>query len=157
MRKHAVQLAEDIMVRRVITLRPEMDVFDACSQLVKHRISGAPVVNSDGIFLGVFSEGCCMSVLVDGSYGQLPTTRVDCYMQTDIETIHERTDLLTIAQIFKSFKARRLPVLRDGYLVGQVSRRDLLRAIHAELTQRSEQAHQLLYLSSLRAYEDAPL
>lgn len=149
--------ARDIMVKRVISLRPEMDVFEACTTLIKNKISGAPVIGSDGTFLGIFSEGCCMNVMIEGSYGQLPTTRVDAYMQTDIETITEDTDLLTIAQIFKSLQARRLAVLREGKLVGQISRRDLLKAIHDQLGVSPNREKQLLYLSSLRGYEESPI
>ena len=56
-------LARDMMVTRLVTLRPEMHVFDGIGRLLKRDITGAPVVDSRRNYLGVFSEKCCMSVL----------------------------------------------------------------------------------------------
>ncbi|HCS50145.1 MAG TPA: inosine-5-monophosphate dehydrogenase, partial [Planctomycetaceae bacterium] len=56
--------ARDIMVRKVITLRPQMEVMDAIRVMMKHKIAGAPVVNDHGRYLGVFSEKSSLSVLL---------------------------------------------------------------------------------------------
>ena len=125
------KLARDIMVERVVTLQPDMDMFDAIGLLLKHRISGAPVVDAEGTFIGVFSEMSCLRMLVKSAYEQLPTTQLFAFVDTEAETIGEETDLLTIAQRFLSTETRRLPVLSNGKLVGQVSRRDVLSAAHA--------------------------
>ena len=150
-------LAKDIMATRLITLSPKMDVFDGISLLLKHRISGAPVVDDAGNLVGVFSEKCSMSVLVASAYDQLPTTEIEAYMHTDFRTITEQTDLLSIAQIFHHTTYRRLPVLRDGRLVGQVSRRDVLRAAHDLSAVAPDREMALLYLSSLVERSDAPI
>ena len=145
------------MVTKLVTLSPDMDVFDAISLLLKHRISGAPVVDETGNFVGVFSERCFMGVLLDAAYDGLPTTKVFAYMDTSAQTITETTDLLTIAQIFRNTHSRRLPVLRDGKLVGQISRRDVLRAAHQLSEVASDRETALLYLSSLVEREAAPI
>ena len=49
-------VAQDIMVTNLVTLAPSMDVFDAIDLLLKNRVSGAPVIDDQGEFLGVFSE-----------------------------------------------------------------------------------------------------
>ena len=49
-------VARDIMVKRLITLSPDMDVFKAIDLLLKHRISGAPVVDENNMLIGIFSE-----------------------------------------------------------------------------------------------------
>lgn len=149
--------ARDIMVTRLVTLTPEMDVFEAIGLLVKNRISGAPVVDSSGALVGVFSEGCSMSVLIEGAYGQLPTTKVESFMDTSPATIDEDADLLKIAQLFRATHTRRLPVLRDGKLVGQISRRDLLKAAHKELASAHAEGAQPLYLSSIFNADNPPL
>ena len=51
-------LAKDIMITKLITLTPDMDVLEAIGMLLKHRISGAPVLDADHRILGVFSEKC---------------------------------------------------------------------------------------------------
>jgi CBS domain-containing protein len=145
------------MVAKVVTLSAEMDVFDAIGVLLKRKISGAPVVDAEGHYLGAFSERNCLSMLVYAAYDQLPTTDLSAFVTSDARTIEETTDVLTIAQIFLSDNCRRLPVLRDGELVGQVSRRDVLKVIHAQVTAAESPTAQLLYLSSLLSREDSPV
>jgi CBS domain-containing protein len=150
-------LAKDIMVTKLVTLSPEMDAFDAIELLLKHRISGAPVVDGAGNYLGVFSEKCSMSVIVKAAYDQLPASKIQAFMDTEGRTITEDTDLLTIVQIFEESGNRRLPVLRDGKLIGQLSRRDVLQAAHAMMRIAPDRQAALLYLSSLVEREDAPI
>jgi CBS domain-containing protein len=120
--------ARQIMSTKLVTLSPSTDVFEAIGDLLKHRISGAPVVDQDGRFLGVFSEKTSMSVLVQGAYEQLPSTEVSAFMDTDLgRTILEDLSFLDCSRLFRETPYRRLPVLRDGRLVGLISRRDVLR------------------------------
>lgn len=150
-------LAQDIMVTRLVTLSPHMDVFDAIGLLLRHKISGAPVIDESRRLLGVFSEKCCMRVLVEATYDQLPTTELFAFMDTNPHTVTEETDLLTIAQIFMKTETRRLPVLRDDYLVGQISRRDVLRAAHQMNAVAPDREAALLYLSSIFDRHEAPI
>ena len=154
---NAPVVAKDIMVTKLVTLAPDMDVYEAISLLLSNRISGAPVVDSNRNYLGVFSEKCCMSVLVKAAYEQLPTTQIAPFMDTDAKTITEETDLLTLAQIFTHTGLRRLPVLRDGLLVGQISRRDVLRAAHGMISVAPNKDAALLYLSGLVERHEAPI
>ncbi len=120
--------AKDFMTTKLITLSPETDVFDAINQLLANRISGAPVLDSDGNFLGVFSEKNSMQVLMSAAYDQLPTTRVDALMNRDQgRVISPETGLFEVAQIFAETPLRRLEVVENGKLLGQISRRDVLR------------------------------
>ena len=153
-------LAKDIMVTKLITLTPDMDVHEAIGKLLNHRISGAPVLDSERRLLGVFSERCCMDVLIKASYEQLPSTQIFPFIDTEPRCITEDTDLLTIAQIFQSTPTRRLPVVRDGNcLVGQISRRDLLKAElkHLQFKTNLPQEKNLLYLSGIMNREESPI
>ena len=150
-------LAEDIMVTKLVTLTPRMDVFHAIGLLLKHRISGAPVIDENRRFIGGFSEKCCMRVLVEAAYDQLPSTEVVAFMETDVRTVTEQTDMLTLIQIFHNTPYRRLPVLRGDQLVGQISRRDVLRAAHKSMDVTPNRETALLYLSSLVDRQDAPI
>jgi len=151
--------ARDCMVTRLVTLRPEMDVLEAVQRLLKNRISGAPVVDAEGNYLGVFSEKCSMQVLLDAAYEQLPSNQVRLFMDTDAQTIEPDTHLLSIAQVFLLTSFRRLPVLEDGKLIGQVSRRDVIRASLDLLKRPRSRAEgsSLLYLSALVERHEAPL
>lgn len=134
----------EFMVTELITLRPEVDVFDAIDHLLARRISGAPVVEDGGRFLGVFSEKTAMRALVAAIHDQLPGTRVDAYMNTDRNRLIDDDDLLVdIVHKFQQTPFRRLPVLYGEKLGGQVSRRDVLRAEHGlvqEIAMRARRA-----------------
>ena len=72
-----------------------------------------------------------MDVLLGLAYDQLPAAPVDAFMNTDFGRVIEGSEpLIEIAQRFLDTPYRRLPVVRDGALVGQVSRRDVLAAEH---------------------------
>ncbi len=146
-------VARDMMVRNLVTLSPEMDTSQAIDVLLRHRISGAPVVDTWGRFLGIFSEKSSLEFVIHTTYDALPTANLMQFVQTDPPTISEDTDLLTIAQTFLDASCRRLPVLcRSGRLLGQISRRDLLRAVRSSMKQATPVAAEhggSLYLSAI--------
>ena len=117
------------MKHELVTLTSDVDVFEAIDHLLKHRISGAPVVDNLGGYQGVFSEKTAMRALVAAVYDQLPGTRVAHYMNLDRNrVVCEEDSLLDVAHRFQQTPYRRFPVLRGNKLVGQLSRRDVLRA-----------------------------
>ncbi|MEO1498143.1 MAG: CBS domain-containing protein [Planctomycetota bacterium] len=151
-------LARDFMVTKLVTLRPEMDVHEAIQLLLRRRISGAPVVGPNYEYLGIFSERCSMQVLLDSAYEQLPSNHVGAFMDKEAMTIQPETQLLSIAQAFLLTNYRRLPVVDDaGMLLGQISRRDVLRAAMKELGHTPVRERSLLYLSALVSRDDAPV
>ena len=88
----------------------------------------------------------------------LPSPEVSSFMDSEARTTDEETDFLQIARIFLDTPYRRLPVLRDTELVGQISRRNVLQKAHdlmAVAPQKSDST--LLYLSSLMDSRDAPI
>lgn len=121
--------AEDCMVREVITVRPDTNAYDAIALLLKHRISGMPVVDESGKLVGILSEIDCLATLVDSRYHNMPTALVKDLMSTELQTVSPDTDIVKISELFLQTRYRRLPVVDSGRLVGQVSRRDVLRAI----------------------------
>ena len=143
--------AQDMMVSNLITLQPEMDAFDAIDVLLQNKISGAPVVDQDNQFLGIFSEKSCMQLVVNAAYEQLPSNNLMSFVDTNPPTITAATDFLTIAQTFLNAACRRLPVLDEfGRLRGQVSRRDIMRAVRQHLRSTDPaQAEAGLYLSAI--------
>ncbi len=117
----------DIMTRKLWTLSPQMDAFDAVNFLLAHRISGAPVVDSERRFLGVFSESRSMRVLIGAIYDSLPGAEVRSYMDGNPERlVSEEIGIQEIANRFLTRPYRRLPVVRDRRVLGQVSRQDVL-------------------------------
>ncbi|GAA4445524.1 CBS domain-containing protein [Novipirellula rosea] len=135
----------EFMVSKLVTINPDMDVFDAIDHLLSRRISGAPVVDSRGHYLGIFSEKTAMRALIAALHDQLPGTSVNQYMNLDRNRIiHEDDSLLDIAHKFQETPYRRLPVLQGERLAGQVSRRDVLRAecrLACEVVERAKSNH----------------
>jgi CBS domain-containing protein len=119
------------MTTELVTLRADVDVFDAIDHLLSKRISGAPVLADNGNFEGIFSEKTAMKVLISAAYDQLPGTNVGAYMNIDRNRIVcENASVLEIAHKFQETPYRRLPVLNRESLAGQISRRDVLREEH---------------------------
>jgi len=121
--------AEYMMVPRqkLFTLKPKADVFQAVEVLLNRRYSGAPVIDEDENFFGVFSEKTCMSLVIKAAYDSLPTAEVRGFLNTDQDRLIEPSaDLYEIARIFRETPYRRLPVVRDGKIIGQISRRDVI-------------------------------
>jgi CBS domain-containing protein len=129
--------AEDIMARRLVTLRPDMSVIRAMRTLLENRVSGAPVLDDDGLLCGIVSELDCMRIVTSGQFSQDShdeDARVADVMTTDVQTIGPGLDLFGIAQQFLSRSIRRLPVVEHGRLLGMVSRRDVLVGVESMRT-----------------------
>ena len=120
---------ENYITRDLVTVTANVPASEAILLLLKHKISGMPVVDETGKLVGILSERDCLKTLVHARYHNLPTTRVADLMTTEVETIGPDADLLNVAELFLNRHFRRLPVIKEGQLVGQISRRDMLRAI----------------------------
>lgn len=119
----------DYMNKEDITLTPDTHLFKAIDVLLQHRISGAVVVDEQGKLIGMLSESDCLSGILNGAYFEENCDKVGSLMSQNIETIDADADILKAAEHFVKHGRRRLPVLEQGRLVGQLSRRDLLRAL----------------------------
>ena len=122
-----VPVVSEFMTRKVVTLAPDMDIYEAILKLMHHDVSGAPVVE-EGHLLGMLSEKDCMGIFAAAAYSQLPRGTVAEYMVMHPETIGPNADLFMVAGIFMHRPYRRLPVVEGDELVGLVSRPDVLRA-----------------------------
>lgn len=119
----------DYMTRDLVTFTEQMDLFKAIDILVLNRISGAPVLDSEGRLIGLLSESDCLRSILSGSYFEEVGGRVGSVMTRAVETIDADADIVKAAEHFIHQGRRRLPVLDEGRLVGQISRRDILRAV----------------------------
>ncbi|MEM9826275.1 MAG: CBS domain-containing protein [Planctomycetota bacterium] len=120
---------DEFMTRQLACVRPEDDVFEAIEVLLSRQISGAPVVDVAGRYVGVFSEKTAMRALIGALYEWLPGASVAQYVNADPKRIIARQDrLIDVAHRFQTSSYRRLPIIEAGRIVGQVSRRDVLRA-----------------------------
>lgn len=118
------------MATNLITFKPDDEIGTVISKLNDHQISGAPVLNERKELVGIISEQDCLRVVIDSAYHNQPISKhlVKEYMQKDLITISVDADVVEVANKFLKHRFRRFPVVKDGILKGQVSKRDILRA-----------------------------
>ncbi|MBB3002209.1 CBS domain-containing protein [Paraburkholderia tropica] len=141
--------AMDVMTPNVVTVSPETSVRDAAKLLLERRISGAPVLDAQGQLVGIISEGDLLRRIEIGTdstrrkrwldffatnadadaYVKSHARRVEDVMTTEIVSVNEEDSLTHIAALMERRGVKRVPVLRDGKLVGIVSRANLLQAL----------------------------
>ena len=117
---------KDIMTTHVVAVGADDTVDQALSLMVKHRISGLPVLDAQGRPLGIVSEFDLMELICEGHSEEEAVAR---YMSSGLFGVTEDDNWVQVADVFRETRVRRLPVLRDGQLVGIVSRHDLVHAI----------------------------
>ena len=122
-------LVKDHMATEVVALQPDMEILRAAQVLIRHDISGAPVLDPHGRLVGLLTERDFMRVALQAAYHGEPGGLVQDFMTHDPVTVSPDDTILDLAQKFITAKFRRYPVLDGGRLVGVISRRDVMRAI----------------------------
>lgn len=141
--------AHQIMTQQVITVGADTPVAEAIDTMLRHRISGLPVVDAAGQLIGIISEGDFIRRAEIGTqrkrgrwlkflagadrlaadFVQAHGRKVGEIMTPDPLTITEDTPLDQIVQIMETNNVKRLPVLRDNRLIGIVTRSDFLATV----------------------------
>lgn len=140
--------AADIMTQGVLSVSPTASVMHAVAMMLQRRISGLPVVDDGGTLVGIVTEGDLLRRAETGTQRQRPRwiefligpalaseyvhacgRKVRDVMSTTVHTIAPDTPLDEIVKIMESRRIKRLPVVRDGRVIGIVSRANLLRAL----------------------------
>ena len=122
------------MTKDLITFTIDTEITEVIDTLLEKRISGAPVLNDKKEIIGVIDDKDCLHVLVDSVYHNLPIRKriVEAYMTNVYKTISIDSDIVDVANEFlKSNFKRLLVVSANGKLMGQISRRDILKAIQS--------------------------
>lgn len=130
--KFNAPLVTDYMVSKLITFSPDDNITNVIDSLLENRITGAPVLNNQNQVVGLIDDKDCLKVLVESAYHNMPITKskVAHYMTTNMRSISNTDTIVDAANIFLSTYYKRLQVKdENGKLLGQISRRDILRAI----------------------------
>lgn len=141
--------ASDIMATSVITVTPETTVQEVAELLLKHRISAVPVVDPAGRPVGIVSEGDLIRRAEAGTgherswwlkllmgrdelaaeFVKEHAPRAGDVMTRELVTAAPDTPVAEIASLLERHRIKRVPIVRDGRLVGIVSRANLLHAL----------------------------
>ncbi|MDR3522752.1 MAG: CBS domain-containing protein [Acetobacteraceae bacterium] len=146
--------AQDIMARDVLTVMPSTQIEVALDLMLQRKVSGLPVLNQDGTLVGILTEGDLLRRTETGTgdrhRSRLLTFLIGPGKEAD-EFVHSNSrlvaDLMTpsvlsvaetapldqVVALMEKKRIRRVPVVRDGKLVGIISRADLLRALAQKL------------------------
>lgn len=140
--------AADIMVTDVITISPDTSVAEAAALLLKHRISGIPVVEN-GVLVGILSEGDLLRRVesrterrrswwlemftgtdtLAAEYVKSHSKSVRDVMTADVISAPDTASLAEVADLLERHHIKRIPIVRNGNMVGLVSRANLLQAL----------------------------
>lgn len=141
--------AKDVMTREVVTVEPGTEVSEIARILLETRISAVPVVTPDGRVVGIVSEGDLLRRPESGTIRERPWwlrliagkdkealdyvrshgERASEVMTSPPVTVTEDVGLGQIVELLESRRIKRVPVVRDGKLVGIVSRANLIQAL----------------------------
>ncbi len=119
----------DYMTKRIVTLAEDTHVIDAVKKMLEHKITCAPVVDSKGQLLGMFSEKDGMKVFLDSVYNQGMSGKVSDYMTTEALRVDAASSIVDLAEKFQLSPVRSVAVFQDGDFVGVISRTDVLKAL----------------------------
>lgn len=120
----------DFMTKDLITFKANQTVEEVINTLIKHKISGGPVVNDKNELIGIISEGDCIKQISESRYHNMPVSddSIERYMAKDIETIDGNLNVFDAAKQFLDSKRRRFPIVENGKLIGLISQKDILKA-----------------------------
>ncbi|MDF4220984.1 CBS domain-containing protein [Maribacter sp. M208] len=121
-------LVADYMTTKLITFSPDDSILDVMEKFAKHKISGGPVLDTNGFLVGIISEADCMKQISESRYFNQPILdkSVESFMTKSVETIPHDISIFDAAGIFAQHNRRRLPVMKNDILVGQISRKDIV-------------------------------
>jgi len=124
-------LVADYMATRLVTFHPDQSIYEVVHILLARKISGRPVVNAENELVGVISEGDCLKEVVKGKYHDMPVLsgKVADHMATDVVSIGPAMTIFDVAKLFLERRLRRFPVVLEGKLVGQISQKDVMKAV----------------------------
>lgn len=151
--------ARDIMTTDPVTVPPDTPLEAVAALMAERHISGLPVVETDGRLVGLVTDGDLMrrlsakedkpasffAALLGATadqalaYARAHGRRVRDVMSINLASVTEDATVEEVAHLLETKRIRRVPVLRDGRLVGVVSRADLLRAVMAPVGSGAEQ------------------
>lgn len=144
---------QDIMTRAVVSVKPSSTLTQAIAKLLSNGISGLPVIDDDRKLVGILTEGDMLRRIETSTephvsrlmsflrstgsqaeeFVRTHSRRVRDVMTEEVESVAPDADLEMAVELMEKKHVKRLPVLKDGQLVGILSRSDLIRALGRKL------------------------
>ncbi len=145
-------IVNDVMTTTVVTVSPDTPILEIASLMVDRQVSGLPVVDDDGHVVGMISEGDLIRRQELGTdvrprgwlsfftsqeaqareFVKTHGINASEVMTTPVHSVEADAEIAGIARMMEKHRIKRLPVTRDGKLVGIVTRADLLRTLASQ-------------------------
>ena len=122
-------LINDYMDNNPHAIKDTFTVRDAVKFLLKEKLSGAPVVDKANRLVGFISEQDCLSEVLNDAFYCEESPSVTSLMVKDVLTVGPEDSVLELAQQMTKNKPRNYPVVKNGVLIGLISRNSILNAI----------------------------
>lgn len=122
-------IVSDLMDKSFATLREDTPMAEAIKLLVKKKLTGVLVVDEEKKPVGILSEKDCLKLILRHGFDEFPDDVVGNLMHPVPMTVESNVDIIRAAQIFLENPFRRLAVVDDGKLVGQITRRDIVKGM----------------------------
>ncbi|WP_241262780.1 CBS domain-containing protein [Parahaliea mediterranea] len=120
----------DYMLTNPVKVKATDNVLEAMQVIIDNRISGVCVVDDQNNLVGILSELDCLRAALSAVYNEGNIGAVSEYMASDnLVVAHPNEDIVDVAQDMLLKNKRRRPVVEDGKLVGQITCRQLLKAV----------------------------
>jgi CBS domain-containing protein len=115
-----------IMTPTLVTVRPDAAIEEAIDLMLREQISGLPVLDDDDRLVGVITEFALLAIAYDR---RVQNHTVSQHMTRDLITVDVNDPVSRVADLCIVHRVRRVPVIKDGRMVGVIARRDVLRAL----------------------------
>jgi CBS domain-containing protein len=121
----------EFMIENPVSVSPSMNVYDAAHEILTNQVSGVAVIDENGKLAGMLSELDCLQAIVTSVYnGADPGgALVSDIMTADVEVNDPEDEILAVAKSMLDHKHRRRPVMKDGVFQGQLTCRQILKAV----------------------------
>lgn len=120
----------DYMLPHPATVHRDASLGDAMAIIIENRVSGLCVINDQGNLVGILSELDCLRSILGAVYNNTASGIVRDYMASDnLIVAHPDEDIVDVAQDMLMNNKRRRPVVENGQLIGQITCRQLLKAV----------------------------
>ncbi len=134
-------LVSDYLNQRPVTFTKNMPVAEAVEKLLHSHQTGGPVIDEHNKMVGFLSEQDCLRQMLESSYYREQVAQVHEIMVTEVLSVKPYSSVLEVAQSMLSAKPKVYPVVDDdGYLIGTISRSQVLNAIDVQLQDGYKQA-----------------
>lgn len=123
-------IVSDFMSTTVLTIRRDVKMREAAIIVVENSVSGMPVVDEQNKLVGILSEKDILRYLKREREGKERKGLVTDFMSDAVWVLDPETDLLEAAGILVDTNFGRLPVVKDGTLIGQIGIRDCIAGLN---------------------------